>query len=84
MKKVTEEIFIRGFGMMFGFSISFTDLILLVFGIAFCSSAIGILVGSPLNITLQIHKDRKLLVHLRYFAEFLKFSQLSLCLGILF
>lgn len=48
MKKVIEEIFIRGFGMIFGLGISFTGLILLIFGIAFCTSVIGLLVGIPL------------------------------------
>lgn len=50
MKKIIEEILVRGFGMMFGLSISFTGLILLIFGIAFCTSAIGIFVGIPLII----------------------------------
>lgn len=35
---------------MFGLGISFTGLILLIFGVAFCTSAIGILVGIPLII----------------------------------
>lgn len=48
MKKVIEEISIRVLGVMFGLCISFAGLILLVFGIAFCTSAIGILVGIPL------------------------------------
>ena len=50
MKKVVEEILVRILGVMFGLGISFAGLILLVFGIAFCSSAIGILVGIPLII----------------------------------
>ncbi|MDD3436427.1 MAG: hypothetical protein PHC64_04655 [Candidatus Gastranaerophilales bacterium] len=48
MKKVIEEILVRILGVMFGLGISFTGLILLIFGIAFCTSAIGILVGIPL------------------------------------
>ena len=48
MKKVIEDILIRILGVMFGLGISFLGLILLVFGIAFCTSAIGILVGIPL------------------------------------
>ncbi|MEI8128676.1 MAG: hypothetical protein WCG95_03560 [bacterium] len=48
MKKVIEEILIRILGAMFGLGISFTGLILLIFGIAFCTSAIGILFGIPL------------------------------------
>ena len=48
MKKIVEEIFIRGLGLMFGLGVSFLGLILLVFGIAFCTSAIGIIVGIPL------------------------------------
>lgn len=50
MKKVFEEIFIRALGMIFGLGISFIGLILLIFGIAFCTSAIGLLVGIPLII----------------------------------
>ena len=50
MKKVVEEILIRGLGLMFGLGISFLGLILLIFGIAFCTSAIGILFGIPLII----------------------------------
>lgn len=34
--------------MMFGLFISFVGLLLLVFGVAFCTSAIGLLVGIPL------------------------------------
>lgn len=50
MQKVVEEIFVRILGLIFGLCISFAGLILFVFGIAFCSSAIGILVGIPLII----------------------------------
>lgn len=48
MKKVIEEILIRMLGLIFGLGVSFIGLILLIFGIAFCTSAIGLLVGIPL------------------------------------
>lgn len=50
MQKVVEEILIRVLGVVFGVNVSFAGLILLVFGIAFCTSAIGILFGISLII----------------------------------
>ena len=48
MKKVVEEIIIRTLGLMFGLGVSFLGLIFLIFGIAFCTSAVGLIVGIPL------------------------------------
>ena len=49
-KDLIKNVLIKLLGVMFGGGVSITGLLLFVFGIAFCTSVIGIVVGVPMII----------------------------------